>query len=116
MIRRALARINDRLDETDAGTVIVCSTIFMGVFLAALIWGGALITDLVLVAGVVSVAWYAGTVGSRADRASDDADVARGKTEAIEDHLTGLEPHSGGRHSDTRPRPYPRRPVPQELP
>lgn len=115
-IRAALARINDRLDETDTGTVLVCVALFLAAFLAALVWGVDRVVDVILAAGIAAVAWYAGAVRARADRASDDADVARGKAEAIEEHLAGVESPTRGRHASHVPTPFPRRPTPVELP
>lgn len=131
-IRAALARINDRLDETDTGTVLVCVALFLAAFLVSLVWGVDRVVDVVLAAGVVSVAWYAGAVRARADRASDEADVARGKAEkasdiadmaharlgTVEHHLAATDTGGSGRHASrsTGPSPYPRRPTPVELP
>lgn len=48
-------------------------------------------------------------VHDKADAATDDADQAIGRIEAVEHHLSGNEPASTGRHSDGQPSTYPTR-------
>lgn len=126
--RAVLARINERLDETDTGTVLICVVAFLAAVTAALIWGSDRIIDVILAAGIAAVAWYAGAVRARADQASDGADLARGKAEkasdvayqahirlgAVEHHLASTDTGGTGRHASpsTGPSPYPRRPIP----
>lgn len=68
---------------------------------------GALV-DLCLLAAIVWLWWDRLAVGERCDAASDTADLALGKILAVENHLSGLEPQSAGRHARPRPSPNPR--------
>lgn len=96
---RLLARVNERLDEIEAGPVMWVVTVFIASFIGALIWGSDTIVHVV---GGVGIAWLIRNVGlqhSRTDEALDEADKAHKRVEAVEHHLTGLEPAGSGRHA-----------------
>lgn len=131
-VRALLARANERLDETDTGTVLVAVVAFLAAVTAALIWGPGRVIDVILAAGVAAVAWYAAAVRARADRASDEADKALATAQAagedarlahdgiadVMQHLAADDAAPAGRHASraTSPTPFPRRPTPVELP
>lgn len=86
------------LDETEAHSVVGGMAFVIGVLIAALAWGDSAV-DIVLAAAVLALVADRVAVHHRTDVVSDEADIARGKAEAIERHLTGADQPSSGRHS-----------------
>jgi hypothetical protein len=94
-----LAHLRARLDDVEAGPAVIAVAVFLLTSIAALIFGGQLVLNVVLIAAGVVLFWNFGLLHSRADEALDNADKAHGRVQAIQDHLTGLEPTGTGKHS-----------------
>ena len=89
------------LTDAQARALIGGLAIVIAAIIAALAWGqNALNTT--LVAAILWLLYDRVPIHERAEQAQDDADIARGKAEAIEAHLTGLEPEGTGRHAHPR--------------
>lgn len=95
------------MTEAQVRAVLICIALFMVASIAAMALGGIAV-DVVLVVGLLWLVWDRTTVHERTDEAIDDADKAVRRIEAVENHLTGLEPPSTGRHADGKERLYER--------
>lgn len=100
-MRRAWARLEERLDEIDGKPVLIAVTLFIAAFLAALIWGGDQVLDVVLAVAFVGLALYCGLVRARSDQALDETDKNTGRINAVENHLSGLDAAGSGKHQAT---------------
>lgn len=96
---RLLARVNERLDEIEAGPVLWVVTAFIASFIGALIWGSDTIVHVVGGVGIAWLIWNVGLLHSRTDEALDEADKAHKRVDAVQNYLTGLEPEGAGRHA-----------------
>lgn len=90
-----------------ASTVTKVASVVLAVISGALIAGLWAVAGLhlewlaitVLTGWVAWLHWDRATVHDKVDRATDDADRATGRVEAVENHLTGIEPAGSGRHA-----------------
>lgn len=86
------------MTDAQARAVIGGLAIIIAALIAALAWGQTAL-NVTLVVALLWLLWDRVPIHERAEQAQDDADLARGKAEAIEAHLSGLEPEGTGRHA-----------------
>lgn len=86
------------MTDAQARSVVAGVALIAAALIAALAWGRAAV-DIVLVVGFLWLLWDRGTLYERVDVTDDRSDLALGKVEAVEHHLSGLEPEGAGRHA-----------------
>lgn len=89
------------MTDTQARSLVCGLGLVIAALIAALAFGRAAV-DVVLVLGFLWFLWDRITAHDRIDEALERSDEAHGRIEAVENHLSGLEPASQGKHGSRR--------------